>query len=65
MPIIKSPGTIGPHMLLNPYSMNHQVYGTYDGKNPVLVVADPDMLKEIMVKQIDVFTDRRSFPAFQ
>ncbi|CAG0899602.1 unnamed protein product, partial [Darwinula stevensoni] len=42
-----------------------KVYGTYDGRHPTLVVADPDMIKEILVKQIDVFTDRRPFPAVQ
>ncbi|PAA80042.1 hypothetical protein BOX15_Mlig021430g1 [Macrostomum lignano] len=35
-----------------------RVYGTYFMRRPVLVVADPDMLKQICIKRSENFTDR-------
>ena len=36
----------------------YYVHRLYLGPTPIVVVADPDMLKEIMVKHFDSFTDR-------
>ncbi|XP_061187622.1 cytochrome P450 3A24-like [Saccostrea echinata] len=36
------------------------VFGHFNGRSPMLVVADPEMLKEILVKQFQNFTDRAS-----
>ncbi|CAG0887911.1 unnamed protein product [Cyprideis torosa] len=35
-------------------------YGYYEGSNPVLVVADPDIIKELMITKFEEFTDRRT-----
>ncbi|XP_048730209.2 cytochrome P450 3A24-like [Ostrea edulis] len=40
------------------------VFGYFSGRSPMLVVADPDMLKEILVKQFQNFTDRIVFKGF-
>ncbi|KAK4327904.1 hypothetical protein Pmani_001654 [Petrolisthes manimaculis] len=37
------------------------LYGRYEMFSPVLVVTDPDLLKQILVKDFDNFTDRRPF----
>uniref|UniRef100_A0A1I8FRJ6 Cytochrome n=1 Tax=Macrostomum lignano TaxID=282301 RepID=A0A1I8FRJ6_9PLAT len=38
-----------------------QVYGTYFMRQPVLVVADPEMVKQICVKRAENFIDRSTF----
>ncbi|XP_078666399.1 cytochrome P450 3A5-like [Branchiostoma floridae x Branchiostoma belcheri] len=35
-----------------------KVYGTYNGRVPVLVISDPEMLREIFVKQFHKFANR-------
>ncbi|XP_054161002.1 uncharacterized protein LOC128959081 [Oppia nitens] len=35
-----------------------KLYGTYTGNKPILQVADPDLIKQICVKDFHVFTDR-------
>ncbi|KAK3886353.1 hypothetical protein Pcinc_009495 [Petrolisthes cinctipes] len=37
------------------------LYGRYEMFSPALVVTDPDILKQILVKDFDSFTDRRQF----
>ena len=37
-----------------------KVFGTYQGVNPVLVVADPDILKDILVRDFSSFADRNT-----
>uniref|UniRef100_A0A4W4E5I4 Thromboxane-A synthase n=1 Tax=Electrophorus electricus TaxID=8005 RepID=A0A4W4E5I4_ELEEL len=44
--------------LINQYG---RVCGYYLGRRPVVVVADPDMLKQIMVKEFHNFPNRMSF----
>ncbi len=38
-----------------------KVYGYYDSSGPVLITADPDMAKEILIKQFDKFEQRIVF----
>ena len=35
-----------------------KVFGYYEGSKPVLVVADPDMVREILIKQFHKFEER-------
>jgi hypothetical protein len=37
------------------------VWARLEGVHPVLVVAEPDLVKEIMVKKFDKFTNRSDF----
>ena len=37
------------------------MYGTYEGRTPVLTVTDLDMLREIMIKQFNNFPNRRKY----
>ena len=37
------------------------MYGTYEGRSPILTVTDLDMLREIMVKQFNNFPNRRKY----
>ncbi|XP_050716925.1 cytochrome P450 3A41-like isoform X2 [Eriocheir sinensis] len=37
------------------------MFGMYDFFNPVLVIFDPDMIKNVMVRDFDHFTDLRDF----
>ena len=39
--------------------MYGKIYGYYEGSTPVLSVADPDMAREILIKQFDIFQQRR------
>lgn len=39
-----------------------KVHGIVEITLPVLVVADPDILKEVLLKQFNLFTDRRRLP---
>nr|WBG54464.1 cytochrome P450 [Austinograea rodriguezensis] len=40
---------------------NHKMWGLYEFFNPVLMIADPELLKHIMVKDFEHFVDRRVF----
>lgn len=35
-------------------------FGLYEGFSPILVIRDPDLLKNLLVKDFDHFTDRRA-----
>ncbi|CAH1792636.1 unnamed protein product [Owenia fusiformis] len=37
----------------------NKVYGTYDGTLPNLFIADPEMIKKVLVKDFQYFTNRR------
>ena len=39
--------------------MYGKIYGYYEGGTPVLGVADPDMVREILIKQFDIFQQRK------
>ena len=49
---VKAAGLVALHVILS------LIFRYYNGKRPYCVVSDLDMLREIMVKQFDVFTDR-------
>ena len=38
-----------------------KVFGYYEGDTPTLVVADPDMVRDILIKQFNTFDSRRPF----
>ncbi|CAG0905023.1 unnamed protein product, partial [Cyprideis torosa] len=38
-----------------------KIFGTYEGNRPILVVADQEIIKELMITRFDQFTDRRDF----
>ncbi|RWS14119.1 cytochrome P450-like protein, partial [Dinothrombium tinctorium] len=38
-----------------------RIYGVYDGTVPSLVVSDPDLLKQVLVKNFNLFPNRRPF----
>ncbi|GBN90743.1 Cytochrome P450 3A13, partial [Araneus ventricosus] len=44
---------------LERYQRLGPVYGQYDGNTPVLAVADPKLLREILVKEFPTFMNRR------
>nr|CAB3235620.1 cytochrome P450 CYP3-like member 2 [Phallusia mammillata] len=67
-PSIRNLGTIG-NMFDNPkqfflkdLEMKRKfgtVYGTYTGWSPRIVISDPDILKQIMIKEFNIFHDRQ------
>lgn len=38
-----------------------KVYGCYDGTKPILAIADPEVLRQICIKDFDVFPDHQLF----
>ena len=38
-----------------------RVFGVYDGTKPVLITTEPELIKEILIKNGHIFTDRRQF----
>ncbi|XP_023219934.1 uncharacterized protein LOC111621915 [Centruroides sculpturatus] len=41
------------------YNKYGKIFGIYEGTNPVLIIADPDLLKDILVKDFHVFSEIR------
>lgn len=62
-------GNISPFVRLTPvhdiemeeFKRYGRVYGRYEGSDKLLVVHDPDLLKQVLVKDFDVFRNRRTF----
>lgn len=44
---------------LDNYIAKGRIYGMYEGRRPTLVIGDPDVLRDIMIKDFHFFTDRR------
>ncbi|XP_076332607.1 cytochrome P450 3A9-like isoform X2 [Tachypleus tridentatus] len=45
------------------YNKYGNIYGKFEGTNPVLVMGDPDLIKLITIKDFHAFIDRRVFSA--
>nr|CAB3235800.1 cytochrome P450 CYP3-like member 2 [Phallusia mammillata] len=67
-PSIRKLGTIGyifdnpKQFFLKDLEMKRKfgtVYGTYTGWAPRIVISDPDILKQIMIKEFNIFYDRQ------
>ena len=43
----------------SPSNSTLYLYRFYEADTPVLLVGDPDMAREILIKQFDKFTERR------
>ncbi|XP_076337552.1 cytochrome P450 3A24-like [Tachypleus tridentatus] len=43
------------------YNKYGNIYGKFEGTNPVLVMGDPDLVKLITIKDFHAFIDRRVF----
>ncbi|XP_052250572.1 cytochrome P450 3A9-like isoform X2 [Dreissena polymorpha] len=43
------------------YKKHGKVFGLYTGNKPTMVISDPDIIKHIMVKDFEHFTDRPQF----
>ncbi|XP_023216470.1 cytochrome P450 3A8-like isoform X1 [Centruroides sculpturatus] len=41
------------------YKKLGRIYGRYDGQTPILVIGDPEILKKVLVKDFNVFPNRR------
>ncbi|CAM4801414.1 unnamed protein product [Rotaria magnacalcarata] len=41
------------------YNQYGKIYGIYDGSKPGIIVGDPNLIKQIMVKDFHIFTNRR------
>ncbi|XP_061390044.1 cytochrome P450 3A18-like [Musca vetustissima] len=38
------------------------VYGAFDNRQPLLMIRDPELIKQIMIKDFDHFVNRQTFP---
>ncbi|CAG2175248.1 unnamed protein product, partial [Oppiella nova] len=47
-----------PHLSLQWQEKYGKIYGVYNGNAPLLVVAEPELIKQICVKDFNIFTDR-------
>jgi len=56
---------IVPKLHLEWYKKYGKVYGMYFFRLPFLMVGDPDMIKEILIKEFPKFHDRRSMVEFR
>ncbi|CAG2102956.1 unnamed protein product [Medioppia subpectinata] len=52
--------TARPHLAVQWQKLYGTVYGIYSGNRPVLIVAEPELIKQICVKDFNVFTDRNT-----
>lgn len=63
LPILGSMGTLFANsqvdIEMKRYNEKGRLYGTYEGSRPCLTVADPDVIKDIYVKDFPFFTSRR------
>ncbi len=41
------------------------VFSTFNGNHPVLLITEPEMINEVMIKQFDVFPNRIRVKAFE
>ncbi|XP_054157200.1 cytochrome P450 3A8-like [Oppia nitens] len=48
-------------MILDNYKKYGKVYGAYMGNKPALGISDPQLVKEMNIKDFHVFTDRQEF----
>ncbi|CAG2177208.1 unnamed protein product, partial [Oppiella nova] len=49
-----------PHLAMQWQKLYGKIYGIYNGNRPVLIVAEPELIKQICVKDFHIFTDRNT-----
>ncbi|CAG2117969.1 unnamed protein product, partial [Medioppia subpectinata] len=49
-----------PELELQRYKKYGKIYGVFEGNKPILRIGDPELVKQIMVKDFHVYQTRRA-----